>query len=157
MLPATRRRPPSTAIATIAAVVAALVAAWLLAASGLVPSGARVASPPTAAVVVDGDRYAFTPKTCVIVDGAFVVSGPGTWNGQPFVASIAPGGGVELAFGVSNDVERPAPQRPWWLSGPITNYRIDGRELRGTVQVRDESGIVAGSRTARVEASCPSP
>lgn len=149
------RRAPN-AFAAIAAVMVALVVSWALDIPARWWSSPPTSSASTAAVVIDGERYTFTPSTCVIVDGGFVVSGPGSWNGERFVASIAPGSGVELGFGVASDVERPDAHRSWWLSGPITNYRIDGRAVRGSVEVRDQSGNVEGIRTATVAARCPS-
>lgn len=104
-------------------------------------------------VEIDGRIYPFTAKTCVITDDAFVASGPGVWAGEPFVASVATTG-IEVAFGVTSDVDQPDPGSLWWTSRGIDRQDVQGGTIRVTAQAQDRSGHVDGPRTAVVQVTC---
>lgn len=106
-------------------------------------------------VAIDGRVYPFAPETCVITDDGFVASGPGTWGDQSYVASVSQKGGVQVAFGVSKDVDRPEPGQQWWVAPKFGRSRIKGSNVHATATVEDRSGSTSGPRSAVVHLTCP--
>lgn len=150
-MPRHKIHPPTRYLAPALAVTLLLVALGVRGLTGD-PSTTRPAA-GAGTVEVDGRVFAFDAKTCVITDGSFVASGPGTWGGEGFVASVS-SSGFEVAFGVTTDVDEPASDAPWWVANRLNGAEIDGETVRATAQVQDRSGRVDGSRTAVAQVTC---
>jgi hypothetical protein len=148
--------PRSTATVAVLVTVMALAATMAFhARGGPLRRAVEPLPAPVAWVEVGGDRYAFSPKTCVVVDDAFVVSGLGEHDGEPFVASFSKPGGIEVAFGVTSDTERPDADEPWWVSSQVSRYQVTGDTVRASALVEDRSGQVPGVQPVQAQATCP--
>jgi hypothetical protein len=143
----------SAAIAATAGAVALLILAALLGRASTAPSAADPVV--GASVTIDGQVYPFDPETCLITDDGFVASGRGEMDDDTFVASVSKIGGVQVAFGVANEVDQPAPDHLWWSSDVLRQSRVEGTSVRATAKVLDRSGSVEGPRTAVVNVTCP--
>ena len=148
------RRSRTTAAAAAFVAVGLLAVAMLLGRSSTQPSAA---TPQwnRGTVEIDGRVYPFAPRTCAITDEGFVAAGPGLAGEESFVASVSKSGGLQVAFGVRNDVDRPGPDQLWWVSSGLRQARIEGTSVRATAKVEDRSGTVTGPRTAVINIACP--
>lgn len=150
---AVRRRPGRRLTAGLLACAA--VAAVTLGAAQAGTGADLPAAGASGRIDVGGTSFPFTPRTCVLAGDGFVASGPGVAGGVEYVASVSSSGGVELAFGVDSDVDRPPSDRPWWVANELDHHSIEGRRIRAAARVTDSSGGLAGRRLATIEVTCP--
>lgn len=137
-------------------VACAAVAAVTVGAARAGTNADLAAAGATGRIDVGGTSFPFTPRTCVLAGDGFVASGPGARGGVGYVVSVSSTGGVELAFGVDSEVDRPAADEPWWVADALDHQAIEGRTVRAAARVTDSSGNVVGRRLATIEVTCPS-
>lgn len=131
-----------------------LAAAAILAVVGMMNGRSDAGTTPSM-LEVNGTSYAFEPAICQVTDDDFIVTGPGVVDDNEYVVT-ASSTNVELAFGVSSEIDTPDADSPWWsTTGDITWQVRDGDVVVVDVELLDRNHPDAPAATAHLEVSCP--
>ncbi len=133
----------------IGLVVAAVVAVLAL-------SGSRTDAVVAPSILeVNGTSYAFEPATCQVTEDDFIVTGPGSVDETDYVVT-ASSTNIELAFGISSEIDTPDADSPWWsTSGDVTWELQDDRIVIVDAELLDRNHPDAPPAQAHLEVSCP--
>lgn len=128
--------------------------AALLAVVGLLGGGSDEAMAPSV-LEVNGMTYTFEPATCQVTDDDFIVTGPGSVDDTDYVVT-ASATNIELAFGVSSEIDTPDASEPWWsTSGDIVWQIREGKVVVADVELLDRNHPDAPPAQAHLEVFCP--
>ena len=129
-------------------VVVAFVVGWTQGsfASTALPAG-------TGELQVAGERYQFSTDTCSVTDDGFVVSGPGTADGERFWIS-ASNYSIDITVGTESIAQAPADDNLWLTSFNEVDWATEESALQASAQMWDERVEDPARHAASLSINC---